>query len=569
MSRTVTVSELPPPSTRLRLSFPYDPELIHAVKAVPGREWDKRRQFWTIPGAADTVATLRRALPEAVVMMVPTALKARVRAEIDAANEAKVIRESGDAVVDWRLHTTPYAHQRAGLAFLEKLGSGALLWEMGTGKTATAIAYAEGLGGPVDNLRLIGGKPLVQFHVLVICPNTVKRVWASEITKHAGHDSYAVLDGTLLDRAQKLGLSRYTILNCESLSYPKLAEAIIAHPWGLVIVDESTRFKAHSAARTKALLRLGAKAPRRIILSGTPFTDGVGEDAWSQFEFVQPGTFGSFYAFRDRYLALDYFKKPVGIKPEMRADLRDRLDRRSYRVLKRDVLDLPPLLPPVDRVVELAGPQRKAYDQMRDDLRVQLASGESINAFNILTQLLRLTQITAGLIGEGDTYQWLPDNAKVTELDDLIRDELRAEQVVIYGIYQRELEELSRRYDYDPDGIIYGPTPEKRRAQAIAEFQAGQRQHLFVQTHTGGIGITLTAASTVIFNTRGWSLEDYLQARARPDRIGQTQSMATLHLVAKGTVDEEIAKALSQKQNVADYLTGDKARTLAASVLGD
>lgn len=581
--RTIRVIPGPAPN-RLVVQMAYSADLIAAVRAVPGREWDKKRKTWTIPSSGDTVAALKNALPVDVEMMVPAALRARIVAEIAAANEAKVIRDAGDADVPWRLHSTPYAHQRAGLAFLDRLGSGALLWEMGTGKTAAAIAYAEGLSSDQGS-----GLPGVPFaRILVICPNTVKRsVWASEIPKHAGHSDLVVADGTSAKRIAALGTRRYTIINCESLSLATVAAALVKVPWDLVIVDESTRFKNPKAARTKALLKLGAAVKRRVILSGTPFTDGVGEDAWSQFEFVQPGTFGSFPHFRDRYLALDFWKKPTGIKPELEKDLHERLDRRSYRVLKRDVLDLPPKVY-TDRIVTLEGDQKKAYDQMRRDLRVEIENMPKVDAFNILTVLLRLTQITAGLIGTGDTYHWIEDNAKARELDNLLTDELAGERVVIFGLYQKELENLSARYATAEGGasgpvsgrfmphymkgyppIIYGPTPEPVRAELIEQFQRGDRRLLFVQSRTGGIGITLTAAQTAIYVTRGWGLEEYLQSQDRLHRIGQTGTVSIVHLVAQGTIDEDVAKVLAAKQDVADKLTGDDVRNLVANVLGD
>jgi SNF2 family DNA or RNA helicase len=211
---------------------------------------------------------------------------------------------------------------------------------------------------------------------------------------------------------------------------------------------------------------------------------------------------------------------------------------------------------------------------MKEDLRVQIEGMEGASAFNILTVLLRLTQITAGLVGENDKYTWLDkDNAKLAELDNLLNDELAGEQVVVFGTYQRELEKLAERFgtvglhegDYLP--IVYGPTPERVRHTIIEDFQAGRRRLLFAQQRTGGIGITLTAAKTAIYYTRSWSLEEYLQSQDRLHRIGQTGTVSILHLIAKGSIDEEIAKALRGKQTLADQLTGDDARRIARDLL--
>jgi SNF2 family DNA or RNA helicase len=567
----ITVSRASPGSRLLTAKFAYDEALVAAVKSIPGRTWNAANKVWVFPGSPENIAALRKAMPSNAKLLVETSLLQELEAEKAGVELAHQVRTAGDSDIAFPYLTEPYAHQRAGLAFLAHMGSGALLWEMGLGKTKTAIDYAEWLASRGDGVLGRGFDQRVGQRVLVITPNSVKRNWGREIEKHAGHKDFVIPTGTLAKRLALFGTKRYTIVNCEQLSFKPSAEALKAIAWDLVIVDESTRFKTPGAARTKALHRLNTK--RRIILTGTPIT-GKPEDAWSQMEFISPGVFGTFYSFRDRYLELDYFKKPTGVRPNMAQDLADRIARRSYRILKTEVIDLPPKVY-TDRTVELSGDQAKAYQQMRDDLWVEI--GESkFTANNILTVLLRLTQITAGQIGTTlDGYRWLEDNAKVKELDDLLNDELRGERVVIFGQYQFELEQLAKRYvggsipgpSLSPLPIIYGPTPEPVRDQLVNEFQVGDRRLLFCQNRTGGIGINLTAAQTAIYYTRSWSLEEYLQSQDRLHRIGQRGTVNILHLVAEGTIDEEIAKALAAKQNIADYLTGDAARELAARLL--
>lgn len=557
--RTIRLRASPSPYI-VRAIFPPDPELISLIKAVPGRKWNPTQRVWDIPSTPETLEGLRASLPPDVTLRADEEVIAAHAKALAALSHANSARERGDSDIAFDYITQPYGHQRAGLEFIAHLGGGALLWEMGTGKTKTAIDYCEWL--IQHDQRATFGRP-TSVRVLVICPNTVKRSWADEIRKHAGHDRYAI--------DKPIGEMIYTIVNCEKLSLKSTLTPIAEREWDVVIVDESTRFKNPTANRTKALHKL--KAHHRLILTGTPIT-GKPEDAWAQFQFVAPGLLGSWWSFRDRYLALDYFKHPVGIKPGMAGELKQLIASRSYRVLKQDVLDLPPKVY-ADRIVEMTGVQKKAYEQMKNDLRVQIEDMEGASAFNILTVLLRLTQITAGLVGENDRYTWLDkDNAKLAELDNLLNDELAGEQVVIFGNYQRELEALARRYTHTNDSrgdydwpIIYGPTPEKRRAEIIRDFQAGTRRLLFAQQRTGGIGITLTAAKTAIYYTRSWSLEEYLQSQDRLHRIGQTGTVSILHLIAKGSIDEEIAKALRGKQTLADQLTGDDARQIARDLL--
>ncbi len=566
MQRTVTLARFGPPgSHELAVAFPYDEYVRNMVRDVPGRKWLEKQRIWTVPDNPSSIIQLKERLERTGwrLDMTPD-VRAYLNSAFHAEREAAVIRDNGDAEVEWPLLTTPYAHQRAGLAFLSRLGGGALLWEMGLGKTAAAIAFCEALA---TRERAPG--------VLIICPNTIRRNWGQEIEKHAGHRGYVIPDGDYRKRIPLVGSRRYTILNTEALSHAAMVKALTVIEWDVVIVDESTRFKGPKAQRTKNLLRLPAK--HRIILTGSPITNSP-EDAWAPFEFVSPGLFGkSFWAFRDRYLIVDHFGAVKGIKPDRHGELRERIASRSYRILKADVLDLPEKVY-VDRRVTLEGDQLRAYRQMRDELRVAWERGE-IEAYNILEQTLRLTQITAGMVGEREHYAWIENSAKLRELDALL-DELDDEPVVIFGIYQHELQRLAEhvyrrdrrpwvrygaRQEFQP--IIYGPTPEKVRANLIDDFQARNLSTLLIQTRTGGLGINLTAARTAIYYTRGWSLEDYIQSQDRLHRIGQTGTVTIVHLIAEGTVDEQIARALRDKRDLADDLTGDKARSIARQVL--
>jgi SNF2 family DNA or RNA helicase len=561
---TVHLSRAAPGSRNAKLDFPYSPEVNDVIRLVPGREWNKTYKVWLIPLVVEHVLQLKRDLAKVGWQLeMPRDIADELNLAHRRQRDALAVRDAGDSDIAFDYVTEPYAHQRAGLGFLVHLGHGALLWEMGLGKTKTAIDYAEWLKRHSD-------KPQ-DFAVLVIAPNTVKRNWGVEITKHAGHSDWVVPTGTVDKRLTQVATETYTIINCEALSLHKMATALRAYEWDLVIVDESTRFKTPEATRTKNLAKLRTK--HRVILTGTPIT-GKPQDAFAQFEWVAPGTFGkSYWAFKDRFLDVNQWTHEInGIKPGREAELRERIDRTSYRILKADVLDLPEKVY-TDRWVTMVGEQRKAYDQMRDELRIELDSGDELRASNVLTMLLRLTQVTAGVVGEAGKYQWIPDNAKVKELDAML-DELGSEPVVIFGQYQFELERLAARYtlhtgnDYVAP-IIYGPTPEKVRHELVEQFQRGDRRLLFCQTRTGGIGINLTAAKTAIYVTRSWGLEEYLQSQDRLHRIGQTGTVSIVHLVAEESIDVDIADALKDKRALADYLTGDGARALAAKVLTD
>lgn len=553
MSITVTQA-----GETLLVAFPYDPDLIAAVKLLPGRTWNKSRKRWEVPATVEAFEQLRSIaahhdIPLTAHPSLVAAMSRQKKAEALASVIARTDMDPG--TIEYAHRTEPYQHQRAGLAFLATTTHGGLLWEMGLGKTKTAIDYAEWSGA---------------HPVLVITPNSVVDNWGAEIEKHAGHSDYILLRApmTLLQRARKLATKRYSVVNTEVMQSGPLAKAILDVHWGMVILDESQRFKNPRAQRTKRLLKL--QADRRVILTGTPLTNSP-EDLWSQLTFLRPGVLGSWWSFQQEYLLRDIFGNTVGMRHGAEAKLADKMATLGYRRLKSEVLDLPEKVYE-DRHVEMTPEQARHYRSMRDELRMQVDTSETVIAHNILSQLLRLTQITAGLYGQGDTYEWDPKSAKLRELDDILLDDLRDKQVVIFGLYRRELEELADRYGQGTSTgerpIIYGGVKPERRQELIDQFQAGQRRLLFAQAHSGGIGINLTAAQTAVYYTRGWSLEDYLQSQDRLHRIGQTGTVNIIHLVAKTTVDEQIAKALSAKSDLSRRLTGDAARALAADVLG-
>lgn len=550
------------------VSFFYDPEVVAGIKGIPGRRWDKQRKRWEVPANVDTYdALVRIAKLNDTTISVHPGVVAEIANEREAQQAAMAIasHDDGEAAYGHDYVTEPYAHQRAGLAFLQRLGSAGLFWEMGLGKTKTALDYCEWLATrPAFDTKVM--------RVLVITPNSVVDNWGREVETHTGRKDYVLLRApmTLLNRSRKLATKRYSITNTEAMQGGPLAKAIMAMRWDVLIVDESQRFKNPKAMRTKHLLKI--QADHRLILTGTPLTNAP-QDLWSQLSFVRPGILGTWWHFRQEYLLLDHFGNTIGVRKAKEPDLAKRIASVGYRRLKSEVLDLPEKVYE-DRLVDLSPVQKQAYRTMQEELRMELESGDQVVAHSILTQLLRLAQVTAGLIGHGDTYEWDETNPKLLELDSLL-DDLKPKPVVIFGVYRRELEALAARYappsvgldKWDLPPIIYGGVLPERRQQLIDQFQSGQRRLLFVQAHSGGIGINLTAAQYAVYYTRGWSLEDYLQSQDRLHRIGQQGTVTILHMVARGTIDEDIAKALAAKEDLSRRLTGDQARALATEAL--
>lgn len=539
------------------LSFRYDPIVVREMHAIRNNRFDKPNTVWRVPYSLDAFGEVVEVLRDRRLIASPELI---TRMEKDAAERQVVtdIRREGDADLgDFHFVTEPWPHQRAAVGISDRLDGYALWWEMGTGKTKAAI----------DICRRRGARL-----VLVVAPNEVTYNWLREIKKHAEDITAEVLEGTLTQRAERLRFLKaippshphFIIINVEALAH--LAETIKTLRWDVVIVDEATRFKNPQAKRTKALHAIRDSAAFRLILTGTPVTHSL-LDLWAPLEFIRPGLLGRFAFFHNRYFERMWNMKKMKIEEVPRADTIDDLLRRistvTYRVTKKEVLPfLPDKLPPQYMEVVLTGDQRTAYWQMRRTFKASLhtMTDEEIkaNASIIIVQMLRLSEITSGFLrGEDDTIHWFPNHAKAAVVDDLVADLVdKKHKVVIFCNYRAECEFYEDRYRNIGSALIYGGMTPKDRDAIVNAFQTEDSPMVLVcQEGSGGIGINLTAASTAIYTSRSFSLEQYLQSQDRLHRAGQKEEVNIVIIQARGTIDEEIDEVLAGKKSIADIVT--------------
>ena len=240
-------------------------------------------------------------------------------------------------------------------------------------------------------------------------------------------------------------------------------------------------------------------------------------------------------------------------------ELAEKLKVFSYRVLKDECLDLPPKTF-MKRIVKLTPAQEKVYKQMKH-LALAEMEGKQMTTATVLTQLMRLHQITCGHFTADDGTIKDINNNRLDELLDVL-DEVEG-KAVIWAHYQHDVERIIERirkeYTFDSAVDYYGLTPPSERQQNIEKFQNDDKCRFFVgTTQTGGYGITLTAASTMIYYSNGYDLEKRQQSEARIDRIGQKFPMTYIDIMAEDTVDERIVKALRKKVNIATQIMGEK-----------
>ena len=456
---------------------------------------------------------------------------------------------------------TPYAHQREHVETHWQDAAHALFWEMGTGKSYTIVHTAAALfgAGRIESL-------------VVVAPKGVYRNWEGEIAKHwPGALAPSVLAWGQKKRPTiRLGQLAVFLLNVEALATARGETALLE--WlkttpSLLVVDESTSVKNHRAKRTKALARLAQLAPYRRILTGSPITQSP-LDLFGQLSVLdaRPLGFTSFWTFRGRFAQVQKVK--MGTKEFSQVtgyrnleQLQDLLSPISSRVLKEECLDLPPKVYE-RREVELTDDQRTAYADMVKESKAVL-EGATVTAPIALTQILRLHQIACGFTMSDEGVVCTLSNLRVDALLDLV-DETGG-KVIVWAPYVPLIVMLRANLlqSFGPRSVVtyYGATTPDERVEAVDRFQNDRLCRFFVgNPQTAGYGLTLTAASTVVYFANGWKLEERMQSEDRAHRIGLDHSVTYVDLVAPGTVDERILEALRAKRDIANEVLGEQWR---------
>ena len=433
-----------------------------------------------------------------------------------------------------------------------KSQAAALLMEMGTGKSLTAIAITGALA-QAGRIR----------RVLVVAPLSILGVWEEEFQKFAAYPySLAILTGNSAKKLDTLRHMTGTALQVVVVNYEsawRMEKALAAWRPDLIIADEGHKIKTHNIAASKAMHRLGAAARYRLLLTGTLITNKA-IDVFSPFKFLNPSIFGgSFYVFRNRYFNMvGYGNHTPVLKQSMEAELTEKIHSISYRATKAECLDLPETTD-VIRQVELEPAALQIYRSLVKESYAELASGE-VTATNILTRLLRLSQLTGGFIGNDETAAVEQVScAKLSVLEDIL-DGAAAEgqKLVIIARFIPEIHTICKLLE--KRGLRYACiTGEvKDRDEQVSQFQNDPAVSVFVgQIATAGLGITLTAASTMVFYSLDYSMSNFEQAKARIHRVGQHSPCTYLYLVARGTVDEKVLEALKNKADLARTLIDD------------
>ena len=472
----------------------------------------------------------------------------------------------------YKFKTEPYEHQKDALKKCWNKESFAIFAEMGTGKTKIALDNACILynKGKIDRLLVIAPKGTymnwVEQEIPTHVPDYIEKdilAWKPNITEKYEMQLKAIRN------VENFKLKIF-VMNVESLSTKKgcyYAKLFLTGK-SMMIVDESTTIKNPQAKRTKNVLGLAREAKYRRILTGSPVTQSP-MDLWAQMDFLDPEILGqsSFYAFRTKYAVMITANAAGGthkyqkiVKFRNLAQLGNLVSPHSYRILKKDCLDLPEKTF-TKRIVELSEEQQKAYNEMKTNA-ITVLKGQPSTAVNVLTQLIRLHQITCGHMKTDDGEVINLKNSRLEELMQILSE--TTGKAIIWANYIHDILniEAAIKKEYGPSSYCtyYGATKQEDRQRCIYDFQNKMNDCRFFigNTQTGGYGITLTAASTVIYYSNNYDLEKRIQSEDRAHRIGQKNPVLYIDLVAKKTVDEKIIQALRNKVNIAREISGEE-----------
>lgn len=446
-------------------------------------------------------------------------------------------------------------HQRDAVAKLLPSRVGGLFMDMGTGKSRTAIEFAHVRASKIDR-------------IIWCCPVTLRDTVEYEIRKHTDSaDIYVFDDHTTTKTVDRN--ARWVVVGIESLSASKrvvFALNTIVTDATMVVVDESTYIKGHNAMRTQRITHIAERARYRMILTGTPLTQGV-VDLYAQMYFLSPKILGyrSWYSFARNHL--EYSDKFPGmiVRTHNIGYIAARLQPYVYQVRKDECLTLPEKLYETRRV-RMTPEQREAYDLAKEEifLSLEMDDFDSITIFRLFTALQSIVcgfwnrlLTPAHLLRCRDVVKKIEHlefpERRTAALVSTVAEMPENEKIVIWGKFRYSLRRISAALaaEYGPDSVTeyHGDMPNNARGASIDKFRSTARFLVATQS-SGGHGLTLTEASHMIFFANGFKYSERLQAEDRIHRIGQTQRCTYIDIVTSDSIDERINEAIAKKANV-------------------
>lgn len=556
------------------------------IKAIAGSRWHKKGKRWEIPleSVGDAVRIFPTLLVGDEVKTAFGSLQQRQKQAIDIKNKDFTKVKPKD-IKGLKGKLRPY--QQVGVDFLDTLedGEGAVLaFDMGLGKSFTALAYFQKLknAGIVD-------------YLLVVCPSPLKyATWATEVKKFTELE-YIVIDGEKREivewddgtkekmtgkRLREIQYQQWEfdtpvmIMNYELFlhDYDKGKHGTnhwtpgilpkINKRW-MVVLDEAHRIKNPKATTTKNLINHLRPSLRKVLGTGTPLENNI-QELWSLTDFCRPGLLGNYFKFLDRYVELDYFGTPVAPKPQMMAELKERIAPIMIRKTKAEALpDLPPLVR-MDYPVEMTAVQKKLYAQVKEGILQNMQTGE-FSYLEVIVQITRLQQVvdSPALLRKVLEDPSLPEEGgKLNRLKDLLGDmNVKDNKFILFSQYKEMTDIL---YDWlqregilpkDEIGYIKGGTKSTEFERVRKGFQSytwGQPGNVqcVLMTTAGNYGLDLSAGKYVICFDQLFNPQKMEQILSRAHRSGNMTGVTAITLTTTGSYEEKKQQVLDKKREL-------------------
>lgn len=575
------------------------------VKLVPGSSWNGEERIWTVPRTWAACLQLRGIFKEH--LRVGQRLAKWSHVEYMRVGASMNLRDVKEFTGEYSGNQDLKSFQRAGVTFMQTAESALLGDDMGTGKT-------------IQGLELLRQTPNA-LPALVVCPNSVKTNWRTEAQRWFPETTVYVVEGPAQKRRKTLELAArqencIVVINYEALrqhsrlsGYGSIAlkrcgkcekgstlkeslcevcpRELNQVPWRSVIVDEAHRMKDPKAKQTRAIWAIGKgeSVVHRIPMTGTPIADNIG-DLWPLMRFIAPDEYPNKSKYLDRYAVMTMNGwggvEIGGINPETRAEFFKILDPRYRRTAKAEVLkELPPLVS-IKRYVQMTPGQEKSYRELEAKAMTRLPDGSLMiprrdiasrnRAFQLTSATLTQGPETLQKVANGDgtfrtemlpTYDLCEPSPKLDAMMEILED-YGDKPIVICALHRQLIEMAAARLEKAgiSHGLVTGAVPQWQREANLAMFQRGDLQVLLFTIQAGGVGLTMTAADTILFLQRSWSMIENRQATDRINRIGaeRHKSLTVIDLICEGTVEVDQITKIWAKHERAEEVNRDRER---------
>lgn len=439
-------------------------------------------------------------------------------------------------------------HQTAAVAKVLPTRIGALFMEMGTGKSRTAIELVHRRLQKIDR-------------VIWFCPVSLKETVRHEIKKHTNYtDADIHVFNTRTDE-NNVPRALWYVVGIESMS----VSARVVHTVNklvtartMVILDESSYIKGHKSLRTQRLTYICERARYRLILTGTPISQGV-VDLFSQMRFLSPKILGysSFYSFAANHL--EYSERYPGmiVRSHNTEWLAAKIKPYVYQVTKNECLSLPQKMYS-SRYFCMTDEQRHYYELAKYEV-IESLDADEIDSIAIFRMFSVLQQIVCGYwnrrIRRGEFEKLEFEHHRVDMLMNTIASIPGDEKIIIWCKYQYDIDQigaaLEKNFGAESVASFHGALPERKRAEQVEHFRNTARFFLSTQS-CGGHGLTLNESNYVVYYNNGFKYSERLQSEDRCHRIGQERKVLYINIECVNSIDERISRALANKGNVVE-----------------